>query len=139
MLFSTSHIFKGLKDFREGRLEIKTPQEQTACLAHISILGSSLLPLKVSQKKIGMKTISFQYNLNELQDKESHIRRVFSLFSSSVRLICSGGGDGSGRLPVACLVKGPDVSRCEDVDGSHGATSSAMFEDLFEYDTLWIM
>ena len=55
--------------------------------------------------------------------KECHIGRIFSLLSSSVRLICSGGGGGSGRLPVACLVKGPDVSCCEDVDGSHGATS----------------
>ena len=74
-----------------------------------------------------MKTISFQYNLRELQDffffKECHIGRIFSLLSSSVRLICSGVGGGSGRLPVACLVKGPDVSCCEDVDGSHGATS----------------
>ena len=57
-----------------------------------------------------MKTISFEYNLREIQDKECHIGRIFSLLSSSVRLICSGGGGGSGRLPVACLVKGPDVS-----------------------------
>ena len=65
--FSTSQIFKGLKDFRECRLEIKTPQEQTACLAHINtwliiIATESIL------KKNGMKTISFQYNLRELQD-----------------------------------------------------------------------
>ena len=70
-----------------------------------------------------MKTISFENNLREIQDKECDIGRIFSLLSSSVRLICSGGRGGSGRLPVACLVKGPDVSCCEDVDGSHGATS----------------
>ena len=65
---------------------------------------------KLKPPKNGMKTISFEYNLREIQDKECHIGRIFSLLSSSVRLICSGGGGGSGRLPVACLVKGPDVS-----------------------------
>ena len=107
-------------------LRSKPPQEQTACLAHINTWLIIIATESISKKKWDEDyffSIQFEGNTRIFFFKECHIGRIFSLLSSSVRLICSGRGGGSGRLPVACLVKGPDVSCCEDVDGSHGATS----------------
>ena len=48
-------------------LRSKPPQEQTACLAHVNTWLIIIATESIS-KKNGMKTISFQYNLREIQE-----------------------------------------------------------------------